>query len=197
MASVCICASTWLCVPQGGVRLDSRGEVPPILGSGTHFLLLPSNFWLVCPSTWAWWGCFYYPASQAPPPPCPPLTLHTALFCLFPKRLAFLGATSEAALEGRPAGSWVASCARATRGGDNVLLIDWASWAECRNLQEGETEKWGWAERDWGAGRSHRRWRFSDLGLRFISVWFTLLPGRWERWWCEDRAVLFGQKHLL
>ncbi|KAK5857731.1 hypothetical protein PBY51_010956 [Eleginops maclovinus] len=70
----------------------------------------------------------------------------------FPKRLAFLGATSEAALEGRPARSWVAPCARAPRGGDNVLLIDWASWAECRNLQEGETEKMGM--RDGGGGTS-------------------------------------------
>lgn len=181
-----MCASMRWCVSQGWVRLDLRVEVPPILGSGTHFLLLPSNFWLVCPSTWAWWGCFYYPVSQSAPPST---YFPYSLFCLFPKRLAFLGATSEAALEGRPAGSWVASCAQAPRGGDNVLLIDWASWAECRNLQEGETEKWGWAESDGGAGHSHRRRRFGDLCLRFISVWFTSLLGRWERWWCEDEAV--------
>lgn len=149
---VCACLGvcTCLCVSEGGVKAGLwRGEVPPILGSGTHFLLLPSNFWLVCPSTWAWWGCFYYPASQQPP--------HPTLFCLFPKRLAFLGATSEAALEGRPAGSWVASCARAPRGGDNVLLIDWASWAEFRNLQKGETEKWGW-------GMSWEGWRGGTTG---------------------------------
>lgn len=81
-----------------------------------------------------------------------------SLFCLFPKRLAFLGATTEAALEGRPVGSWVASSALAPRGGDNVLLIDWASWAQFRNLQKGEATRirdegcagrngWGWLDR--------------------------------------------------
>lgn len=76
-----------------------------------------------------------------PSPPSP--------FCPFPKRLAFLGATTEAALEGRPAGSWVASSALAPRGGDNVLLIDWASWAEFRNLQKGEATR----SRDEGCAR--------------------------------------------
>lgn len=137
-------------------------------------------------------GLFLLSSFPEPPPPPP---LHTTLFCLFPKRLAFLGATSEAALEGRPAGSWVASCAQAPGGGDNVLLIDWVSWAECRNLLEGEKEKWGWAKRDGGAGHSHRRRRSSDLCHRFISVWFTLLLGRWEMWWCE--AFVIGQKFLL
>lgn len=51
-------------------------------------------------------------------------------------------------LEGRPAGSWVASCARAPRGGDNVLLIDWVSWAECRNLQKGDRWRGGMTEED-------------------------------------------------
>lgn len=41
-----------------------------ILGSGTHFLLLPSHFWLLCPGTWARWGCSYYPSSHAPPSLC-------------------------------------------------------------------------------------------------------------------------------
>lgn len=96
-------------------------------------------------------GLFLLSTFSDSPPPQP------TLFCLFPKRLAFLGATSEAALEGRPAGSWVASCARAPRGGDNVLLIDWASWAEFRNLQKGETEKWGW-------GMSWEGWRGGTTG---------------------------------
>lgn len=37
----------------------------------------------------------------------------------------------------------MASSALAPRGGDNVLLIDWASWAEFRNLQKGEAGKVG------------------------------------------------------
>lgn len=84
--------------------------------------------------------------SAFPDPTAPPFPS-----CPFPKRSAFLGATTEAALEGRPAGSWVASSALAPRGGDNVLLIDWASWAEFRNLQKGEARR----SRDEGcAGRN-------------------------------------------
>lgn len=106
-----------------------------------------------CPPIFGWLAPAHeHDGAVSITPPPPPTHSHPTLFCLFPKRLAFLGATSEAALEGRPAGSWVASCARAPRGGDNVLLIDWASWAEFRNLQKGETEKWGW-------GMSWEGWR--------------------------------------
>lgn len=84
--------------------------------------------------------------SAFPDPTAPPFPS-----CPFPKRSAFLGATTEAALEGRPVGSWVASSALGPRGGDNVLLIDWASWAEFRNLQKGEARR----SRDEGcAGRN-------------------------------------------
>lgn len=165
---------TPVCVVQkAGLTSGQKQEVLPILGSGMLFPLFPSKFWLSCLSIWAWWGWFYYSASR-PPLPCP------TLFCLFPKRLAFLGATSEAALEGNLAGSWVACCARAPGGGDNVLLIDWASWAELRNSQKGVMKMWGWGM-SWEGwrGRDDRdriavhRWFFTDLG--FISVRFTRL----------------------
>lgn len=163
---------TPVCVVQkAALTSDQKQEVLPILGSGMLFLLFPSKFWLSCLSIWTWWGWFYYPASR-PPLPNPTLS------CLFPKRLAFLGATSEAALEGDLAGSWVACCARAPGGGDNVLLIDWASWAEFRNLQKGVMKKRGW-------GMSWEGWRRRDdriaihrcffTNLRFISVLFGRL----------------------
>lgn len=109
--------------------------------------------------------------------PHPPSPSNPTLSCLFPKRLAFLGATSEAALEGNLAGSWVASCARAPRGGDNVLLIDWASWAEFRNSQKGVMEKWGWGM-SWGGGGDRGRFPVHQgwfIQPQIMSVWFTRL----------------------
>lgn len=78
---------------------------------------------------------------------------------------------------GESAGSWVAPCAQAPEGGDNVLLIDWASWAECRNLAEGEV--WGVRGLELGQNDEELVWsRLIDLCGWYMFVWFTLLPGR-------------------
>lgn len=132
------------------------------------------------------------PRPHSPPSP----------FCPFPKRSAFLGATTEAALEGRPAGSWVASSALAPRGGDNVLLIDWVSWAEFRNLQKGEARRSrdeGCAGRNgWGGGLTGEDSQSTNEIRRPLShhvdkslIYNAARKGRFVVLWCWDVAVLY------
>lgn len=101
------------------------------------------------------------PTSPAPPPPYQP----TFPVLLVPKAIGIPGGHQWSSFRRKTAGSWVASCTRALRGGDNVLLIDWASSAQCRNLQKGETEELGW-----GMGREGHRGRTSVCDLFQIDL---------------------------
>lgn len=94
-------STAWLCVPEW-VRLDDWSAYDP--WDRNTFPFVAAQFLTGLPQHMSMMGlcllsCF---PERTPPPPHPPRTLHTTLFCPFPKRLAFLGATSEAALEGSP-----------------------------------------------------------------------------------------------
>lgn len=76
-----------------------------------------------------------------PPPSCPALPV--------PKATGIPGGHQRSSFRGAapPAPGWPL-VHRLTEGGDNVFLIDWASWGECRNFPERDI----WDEPMWGGG---------------------------------------------
>lgn len=106
----------------GGLS-DQKREVLPILGSGMHFLLLPSNFWLSCPSIWAWWAWFYCPASPTPHPP-PPFSIQSNLVLPFPKATGIPGGHQWSGFRGKPC--WLLGGLLCTGSrGRRQCLINW------------------------------------------------------------------------
>lgn len=148
------------------------------------FPFVALHFLTGCPSTWAWWGCFYYPASQTLPP-------QSTLFCLFPKRLAFLGATSEAALEAKAC--WLLGGLLCTGSkGRRQCLINWLGvLGRVQEFAEGGDRKvrWGMSWEGWRGGTTGEKLQSSF----FFSVLFTKLLGRWDLWWYEDVSALLDE----
>ncbi len=89
-----------------------------------------------------------------------------------PVCLAFHWATREAALEtGPPAPGWPLVQGAAKGVGDDVLLIDWVSWKECRNLAEGEKRR----------GRTASQLSLDLLLNHKCQLDITFLGEKWKR----------------
>lgn len=155
-ACVCLCVSTYLCFRGRGLGWTVEGWSASNPWEWNAFPFVALQFLTGLPQHMSMMGLFLLSSFPGPPPRLPPHPSPSSPpsdpVLPVPKAIGIPGGHQWSSFRGKAAGSWVASCARAPRGGDNVLLIDWASWAECRNSQEGETEKEGW-------GMSWEGWR--------------------------------------
>lgn len=168
-------------------KLDSR-EVKCLRSLGVERISF------CCPPIFDWLAPAHeddgaVPIIQLPRPLLPPHP-HPTLLCLFPKRLAFLGATSEAAFRGKA--RWLLGGLLCTGSkGRRQCLINWLGvLGRVQEFAEGGSME---GRDDWGRFTVHQQ-RFIDLCFRFMSVWFTLRWGGQDRRQCGGGCTAVTQK---